>query len=1016
VTRAILFLCFIPFFLVAQESAPHPELDWHTIETKHFLVHYHEGAERTAREVSFIAESIHGPITELYAYVPEAKVHFVIRDHDDYSNGAAYFFDNKIEIWAPALEFELRGTHPWLWNVVTHEYTHMIQIQASLKLGRRIPAFYVQWLGYEAERRPDVLYGYPNVLVSYPISGFVVPSWFAEGTAQFNHPGLSYDYWDAHRDMILRMHILEGTPLSWEEMAVFGKTSLGNESAYNAGFSLVSYIVERYGADKLLAITRGLKSPARVTIDGAIEEALGITGTALYEEWKTHLLDRYGSVKAGVERMGRREGRIIEPEGFGNHSPRFFSDGRRIAYISNRGEDYFGLSSMYVRSLTSDSLKPLIPLVRSPFSIAGDDESVYFSRIEEHNPFWSAYSDLYRYDAEEQEANRITFGLRAMEPALSPDGKRLAYVTGKDGTKNLQVSAIDGSDRIPLTTFESGELVARPVWSMDGREIAYSLSVGHRQALCVVDLNTRTTRTLALSGDARDPAYSPDGRYLYFSWDSTGIFNIFRLERTTGTLAQITNVLGGAFQPTVSVNGQLAYAAYTETGYKIALMDAIVATSVGQASFVQDGIALDSTLRIPTDSVQSKPYRSAFSSVSIIPVLRIDNYTVGGGFLDILKPGVYIASFEMLDKMSLFAGASINRQYERDIFVSLEYRSAIPGLYHLGLSPTLTLELYSLSRKADAEFSIYLSTERTVKTSVTYDLFEVDLSLTERIFADKSTLRLMYTKSRYSAALGFFSLIDNGNIIQSQAFRTVYLTNDILSARWRWEGLLPTVDREINPIGRTLSFKYSYEMNKYNRDLNYDYSSGLPIPIYKDVDFHRLEMSWNEHIPIVGRKHTLSIGLRGGSIQGMTADTIFHFYAGGFIGMKGYPFYAIEGNHLATMHVAYRFPIWTTINTRLFQMYFTKLYGSVFADVGNAWNGATPSLRNWKTDAGVELRLEAFSFYAFPTRIFLSGAYGFDQFERQIQGETIRYGKEWRFYLGVLFGFELTDMIPRTWR
>jgi hypothetical protein len=224
------------------------------------------------------------------------------------------------------------------------------------------------------------------------------------------------------------------------------------------------------------------------------------------------------------------------------------------------------------------------------------------------------------------------------------------------------------------------------------------------------------------------------------------------------------------------------------------------------------------------------------------------------------------------------------------------------------------------------------------------------------------------------------------------------------------------VDREINPIGRTLSFKYSYEMNKYNRDLNYDYSSGLPIPIYKDVDFHRLEMSWNEHIPIVGRKHTLSIGLRGGSIQGMTADTIFHFYAGGFIGMKGYPFYAIEGNHLATMHVAYRFPLWTTINTRLFQMYFTKLYGSVFADVGNAWNGATPSLRYWKTDAGVELRLEAFSFYAFPTRIFVSGAYGFDQFERQIQGETIRYGKEWRFYLGVLFGFELTDMIPRTWR
>ena len=101
--------------------------------------------------------------------------------------------DNKVEIWASSLDFDLRGTHNWLRNVVTHEFTHIVQIQTSLKLGRKFPAFYLQWLQYESERRPDVLYGYPNGIVSYPISGFSVPSWFAEGVAQYNRRELGYD-------------------------------------------------------------------------------------------------------------------------------------------------------------------------------------------------------------------------------------------------------------------------------------------------------------------------------------------------------------------------------------------------------------------------------------------------------------------------------------------------------------------------------------------------------------------------------------------------------------------------------------------------------------------------------------------------------------------------------------------------------------------------------------------------------------------------------------------------------
>jgi Tol biopolymer transport system component len=1021
---AIVLLVLSAGSLRAQESFPHTELDWFSIESTHFVVHYHTGARRTAEEVSRIAEAVYRPVTEMYGHEPDQKVNFVIRDHDDYSNGAAYFFDNKIEILAPSLDFELRGTHPWLWNVVTHEFTHMIQIQTSLKFGRRLPAIYVQWLGYEEERRPDVLYGYPNVLVSYPISGFVVPSWFAEGTAQYNVPDLQFDYWDTHRDMILRMYMLAGKPLTWEEMAVFGKTSLGNESSYNAGFSLVSYIAEKYGADKLRAISRRLAAPFRVTIDGAIEDVIGITGEQLYDQWKQDKAVFYGKASREIA-ASRREGKTIEADGFGNGYPAFSPDNRTLAYVSNKGEDYFGRSSLYFYDVPTGTSRKVVDQVRSSISFSPNGQALFYAKSSRDNPHWSMLNDLYRFDLGSEEETRLTFGLRAASPALSPDGRRLAFAFGSDGTMNLGVADADGKAVGALTAFVNGEQVYTPTWSPDGSTIAFGYSVGHNQRLVLVDSSGSAMRFLKISGDARNPVFSPDGRYLYFSWDSTGVFNIYRMDRRTERVTRVTNVLGGAFQPAVSRTGQVAYASYTETGYKLALIaDTLASDEDGTTAPILDGVPPEAgrTSAAVGDTTKSRPYRTTFTSMSFIPVLRFDNYNEKGSGLDRIKPGLYITSGDMLEKMSLFAGAAINRQYERDIFVSLEYQDRLPLFSWIGLEPKATLELYSVSRKADVSFMLDavrngLSRDQTIRTDVTYDLLEFDFSLTQPLFSSKSVLQATYSKSRYSASLGYFSFYDAfRGAIESKGSRLTYLINDILSVRWKFDGIESTRDKDINPIGRAVSLKYSYEWNQYNRDLNYDYSSGIPVPLYIKEYFHRIEFSWNEHLRLPFDGHTLTLGFGGGTIQGMTADTIFNFYAGGFIGMRGYPFYAIEGNHVATASINYRFPLWTAINTRIFQMYFTKLYGSIFADIGDAWNGPAPRIGAWKTDAGAELRLEAFSFYAFPTRIFFAGAYGFDQFTRHIQGTNVTYGKEWRFYLGILFGFELNDIAPRAWR
>ena len=51
--------------------------------------------------------------------------------------------------------------------------------------------------------------------------------------------------------------------------------------------------------------------------------------------------------------------------------------------------------------------------------------------------------------------------------------------------------------------------------------------------------------------------------------DETGIFNIYKFDLGTKKTTQLTNVLGGAFMPSANNKGEIVYAGYTSSGYKI---------------------------------------------------------------------------------------------------------------------------------------------------------------------------------------------------------------------------------------------------------------------------------------------------------------------------------------------------------------------------------------------------------------------------------------------------------------
>ncbi|MBI5475096.1 MAG: PD40 domain-containing protein [Ignavibacteriae bacterium] len=1063
------FLFFAMLLAPSLHAQEYYQANWSTIETEHFYVHFHEGAERTGKVVAKIAEEIYGPITSLYNHKPDQKVSWIIKDYDDYSNGAAYFYDNKVEIWAPNMDFDFRGTHNWLRNVITHEFTHIVQIQTTMKFGRRMPGFYLQWLGYESERRPDVLYGYPNVIASYPISGFLVPAWFAEGVAQYNRPQLRYDFWDSHRDMILRSYALKDSLLTWNQMSVFGKTSLGNESSYNAGFAFVDYIARKYGIEKLEAISRNLGSLGAMSIDGAIEKAVGKPGEVVYNEWRDELKQEYNRRVAPI-RAELREGnpvtfvddesafKQLKPEEqmksiFGNKNPQvdvrahvdqcalfqetgfanlhasWSPDGKRLAYLSGKSASYLGQTGLFVSELGGKE-KLLQSGVHSRASWSPDGTKLYYERQSRNNKSFLLRSDLYVYDIAKEDETRLTFGQRLMTPAMSPDGKQIACIITKDGTTNLAVINPDGSGLKVITAFANGEQVYLPEWSPSGDRIVFDYSVKDGRDIAWIRPDGTDMEFLVTGDDdSRAAAFSPDGAKLYFASDRTGIFNIYTFEIATKAIAQVTNVLGGAFMPTINKNNELIYSGYTHRGYKFYLMKNDVPVPQGEFQYLptsRSELTAPRTLLASTGgSVQEvdwqalrsyddtkiplftdRSYKSVFTSLSFVPFIRVDNYNKKNTALDAVKLGVYAFSSDVLDKLSLFAGAAFNKKLERDLFLQFTYLGELPLFHQIGLAPASSIELYNVTRKTDN--FIALPDRAPVPVDVTYNLFEFDVVLTQKIFSPMTALEFRYAHSRYTSTIETFTTrVDENSPTQLvSGSDDLYLIANDLSLKFTSEMLERSSTGEINPVGRKISFRIGRELNKFNGDGQYEVGSTGLVPVYKTVNFTRVEMNWREYIPFFFKNHTLAVKARGGSILEHTVDNFFDFYAGGLVGMKGYPFYAIGGNEMAVFGLEYRFPLVANIDVRFLQFYFDKLYASVYGDFGNAWSSGKPQAKDFKADVGAEIRLESFSWYAYPTRIFFNASYGLNQFQKIVRNAPVTYGKEWRFYFGVLFGFD----------
>ncbi|HEY0659287.1 MAG TPA: protein kinase [Pyrinomonadaceae bacterium] len=89
----------------------------------------------------------------------------------------------------------------------------------------------------------------------------------------------------------------------------------------------------------------------------------------------------------------------------------------------------------------------------------------------------------------------------------SPDGKKIAYVSGSGGHRNVWLVDADGSGSVQLTdNADSNLFLSCPLWSPDGKRLAYtakqekSSAQGKRlSAALVIDIETKNTKTVVQS-------------------------------------------------------------------------------------------------------------------------------------------------------------------------------------------------------------------------------------------------------------------------------------------------------------------------------------------------------------------------------------------------------------------------------------------------------------------------------------------------------------------------------------
>jgi hypothetical protein len=132
-------------------------------------------------------------------------------------------------------------------------------------------------------------------------------------------------------------------------------------------------------------------------------------------------------------------------------------------------------------------------------------------------------------------------------PDLSPDGAKVVFVSDTtpidDGGADLYVLDVSSGNPVNLTNDGPDYLETSPVFSPDAAQIVFAATAQDSASsdLYIMNADGSSRRELVTGGDNIRPTWSPDGRFVGFSSQRTGKWEVYIVDVASGAVYQVTN-------------------------------------------------------------------------------------------------------------------------------------------------------------------------------------------------------------------------------------------------------------------------------------------------------------------------------------------------------------------------------------------------------------------------------------------------------------------------------------------
>lgn len=153
--------------------------------------------------------------------------------------------------------------------------------------------------------------------------------------------------------------------------------------------------------------------------------------------------------------------------------------------------------------------------------------------------------------------------------SLSPDGRKVVFVSDRDGNREIYTMNIDGTNPVNLTRNAVEDWT--PTWSPDGKYIAFaSFRDGNWELYYMTADGSRPTRMTQNAAAEYSPSWSPDGKQLAFVSDRDGNLEVYILTLDGAKELRYTNNQATDQSPAWSPDGKsIAWASYRDGNMEI---------------------------------------------------------------------------------------------------------------------------------------------------------------------------------------------------------------------------------------------------------------------------------------------------------------------------------------------------------------------------------------------------------------------------------------------------------------